>query len=70
MAGERVMSAISPLAVEVQEYLRDRRRLGFSLAREGTQLMAFARFADSQGYDGTSSKQQPWLGPSMDSHVD
>jgi hypothetical protein len=52
MAGERVMSATSPLTVEVQEYLRDRRRLGFSLAREGTQLMAFARFADSHGYDG------------------
>jgi site-specific recombinase XerD len=46
------MSAIVPLAVEVQEYLRDRRRLGFSLAREGTRLLAFARFADARGYDG------------------
>ncbi len=43
------MSAIIPLAVEVQEYLRYRRRLGFSLAREGTQLQAFARFADARG---------------------
>jgi integrase len=46
------MNATNPLAVEVQEYLRDRRRLGFSLAREGTQLLAFARFADARGYDG------------------
>jgi hypothetical protein len=46
------MSAIIPLAIEVEEYLRDRRRLGFSLAREGTQLLAFARFADARGYDG------------------
>jgi integrase len=46
------MSATTPLAVEVQDYLRDRRRLGFSLAREGTQLLAFARFADARGYDG------------------
>jgi len=46
------MSAIRPLVVEVQEYLSDRRRLGFSLAREGTQLLAFARFADARGFDG------------------
>jgi integrase len=46
------MSAIIPLAIDVEEYLRDRRRLGFSLAREGTQLLAFARFADARGYDG------------------
>jgi integrase len=46
------MSAIIPLAIEVEEYLRDRRRLGFSLAREGTQLLAFASFADARGYDG------------------
>lgn len=46
------MSAITPLAFEVHEYLRDRRHLGFSLAREGTQLMAFARFAEAHGYDG------------------
>jgi len=46
------MSTITPLLVEVQEYLRNRRRLGFSLEREGTQLTAFARFVDARGYDG------------------
>lgn len=36
----------------VQEYLDERRRLGFSLAISGTQLMAFARFVDHSGYRG------------------
>jgi integrase len=36
----------------VQEYLDERRRLGFSLAIAGTQLMAFARFADESGHRG------------------
>ena len=46
------MSAGASLTFEVQEYLRDRRHLGFSLAREGSQLLAFARFAEAHGYDG------------------
>lgn len=36
----------------VQEYLDERRRLGFALAIAGTQLMAFARFADAAGHRG------------------
>ncbi len=36
----------------VQEYLDERRRLGFSLAISGTQLMAFARFADHSDHRG------------------
>jgi integrase len=36
----------------VQEYLDERRRLGFSLAISGSQLMAFARFADHSGHRG------------------
>jgi hypothetical protein len=43
------MSAGASLTFEVQEYLRDRRHLGFSLGREGTQLLAFARFAKAHG---------------------
>ena len=46
------MSAGASLTFEVQEYLRDRRHLGFSLVREGSQLLAFARFAEAHGYDG------------------
>lgn len=46
------MSAGASLTVEVQEYLRDRRHLGFSLEREGKRLLAFARFAEAHGYDG------------------
>jgi hypothetical protein len=41
------MSRRASLTVQVQEYLRDRRRLGFSLAREGTQLLTFACFAEA-----------------------
>jgi len=36
----------------VQEYLGERRRLGFSLTISGSQLMAFARFADHSGHRG------------------
>ena len=43
-------------------YLRDRRHLGFSLGREGTQLLAFARFAKAHGYDGhlTEALAKAW----------
>jgi hypothetical protein len=36
----------------VQEYLDERRRLGFALMISGSQLMAFARFADQAGHHG------------------
>ncbi|AWK85972.1 tyrosine-type recombinase/integrase [Azospirillum thermophilum] len=36
----------------VQEYLDERRRLGYALSVPGTQLMAFARFADRSGHRG------------------
>jgi integrase len=36
----------------VQEYLVERRRLGFALEISGSQLMAFARFADASGHRG------------------
>jgi integrase len=36
----------------VQEYLDERRSLGFALGISGTQLMAFARFADRSGHRG------------------
>ena len=36
----------------VQEYLNERRRLGFALIIPGTQLMSFARFADRVGHRG------------------
>jgi len=40
------------LTDEVQAYINDRRHLGFALDREGSQLLAFARFADTHGYTG------------------
>src|SRR5215472_12811488 len=46
------MRAGRSLTIEVKAYLRDRRHLGFSLVGEGSQLLAFARFAEVQGYDG------------------
>jgi integrase len=46
------MSLLPMLTAEVSAYLDDRRSLGFALDREGTQLFAFARFADAHGFDG------------------
>jgi integrase len=37
---------------QVQDYLEERRRLGFALAIPGTQLMAFARHLDQAGHRG------------------
>lgn len=41
----------------VQEYLDERRRLGFALAIPGSQLLAFARFADEVGHHGPLTHQ-------------
>jgi integrase len=41
----------------VQEYLDERRRLGFALAISGSQLMAFARFVDEVGHRGPLTRQ-------------
>ena len=37
---------------QVQEYLDERRRLGFTLSISGAQLLSFARFADRAGHRG------------------
>ena len=41
----------------VQEYLDERRGLGFALAIPGSQLLAFARFADASGHCGPLTRQ-------------
>jgi len=41
----------------VQEYLEERRSLGFELQIAGEQLMAFARFADQRGDSGAVTEQ-------------
>ncbi len=46
------MSSPRSMQSLVQEYLGERRRLGFSLAISGTQLMTFARFVDHSGHRG------------------
>jgi integrase len=46
------MSPRRSMQVLVQEYLHERRRLGFSLAISDTQLVAFARFVDDAGHRG------------------
>ena len=40
-----------------QDYLDERRRLGFALATPGTQLLSFARFADQAGHRGPLTVQ-------------
>jgi integrase len=41
----------------VQEYLEERRDLGFALTIPGSQLQAFARFADASGHRGPLTRQ-------------
>jgi integrase len=41
----------------VQEYLDERRGLGFALTIPGTQLMAFARYADALGHRGPLTRE-------------
>jgi integrase len=41
----------------VQEYLDERRGLGFALTIPGAQLVAFARFADASGHRGPLTRQ-------------
>jgi integrase len=41
----------------VQEYLEERRNLGFALTIPGSQLQAFARFADASGHRGPLTRQ-------------
>jgi integrase len=41
----------------VQEYLDERRGLGFALAIPGAQLLAFARFADAAGHRGPLTRE-------------
>ena len=41
----------------VQEYLDERRRLGFALTIPGAQLQAFARFADASGHRGPLTRE-------------
>lgn len=41
----------------VQEYLEERRDLGFALTTPGSQLQAFARFADASGHRGPLTRQ-------------
>lgn len=41
----------------VQEYLEERRNLGFALTIPGSQLQAFARFADALHHRGPLTRQ-------------
>jgi site-specific recombinase XerD len=40
------------MTTRVEDYLKARRQLGFELKSEGTQLLAFARFAESDCHQG------------------
>jgi integrase len=46
------MSAPATMVTLVGDYLAHRRNLGFQLRSEGSQLLSFARFADSVGHQG------------------
>jgi site-specific recombinase XerD len=51
------MIAVPSMQELVQEYLQERRSLGFELKISGEQLMAFARFADQRGHCGALTEQ-------------
>lgn len=46
------MTTKDPMQRHVQQYLDERRRLGYALDITGNRLMAFARFADKVGHKG------------------
>lgn len=52
MARERVMTRPRSMQSLVDDYLDERRCLGFALQISGTQLVAFARFVDQSGHSG------------------
>jgi integrase/recombinase XerC len=56
------MSADTTMQAAVQAYLRQRRQLGFALKSPGTELLRFARFADTRGHQGalTQELQLEW----------
>lgn len=49
------MSAASTMLSLAEAYLAERRRLGFALDRSGSQILAFARFADATGHVGPTT---------------
>ena len=56
------MNRSHTMQAAVQRYLEERHRLGFALKSPGTELMRFARFADSRGHQGplTLDLQLDW----------
>jgi integrase len=51
------MSAGTTLQAAVQRYLKERRQLGFELTAPATELMRFARFADTRGHAGPLTRE-------------
>lgn len=51
------MMTVNAMQLRAQEYLDERRRLGYALGISGTMLLAFARFADDIGHRGPLTLQ-------------
>lgn len=47
------MNTSHTMLSRAEAYLAERRRLGFALDRSGSQIQAFARFADGSGHEGS-----------------
>src|SRR6516162_4454759 len=52
LAWEGSMTTNNTMQRRAQEYLNERRRLGYALSTIGTRLLTFARFADKVGHKG------------------
>ena len=52
VSGLPAVSAPVSIAARVEAYLAVRRQVGFTLTIAGTELAAFARFADGLGHRG------------------
>ena len=51
------MNTGTTMQTAVQDYLRQRRQLGFAMKSPATELMRFARFADARGHQGALTQE-------------
>ena len=52
MAGVHSMNTTIPLLSRAEDYLAERRRLGYALRSSGYAIKSFARYVDDVGHEG------------------
>jgi hypothetical protein len=56
------MTEVRAMVALANDYLTERRQLGFDLSIQGSQIKAFARFADESGHTGPLNRDRSRLG--------